>query len=124
MLLDSTTFSSFSVDDIAAARQFYGETLGLAMSEPMGHLALHFGGGASTFIYEKPDHEPATFTVLNFKVDDVDAAVDWLTGRGVRMEHYNQGELATDAKGIQRGNPTVAWFKDPAGNILSVLHEG
>jgi catechol 2,3-dioxygenase-like lactoylglutathione lyase family enzyme len=108
--------------DIAKEKKFYSETLGLKTSEDHGLLRLHLSGGNNVLVYPKPNHVPATFTVLNFLVDDVDRAVDELTQRGVRFEHYNQGDLKTDKKGIMRGNgPTIAWFKDPAGNILSVL---
>ena len=126
MLKDNRTFSSFSADDIPRAKQFYAETLGLEVEEQMGGLALHFAGGADTFVYPKDDHVPATFTVLNFLVDDIDAAVDRLTEAGVRFERYDEGEIATDDKGIARGpggGPQIAWFKDPAGNILSVLQQ-
>ena len=103
-------------------KRFYSQTLGLKTSEDHGLLRLHLAGGNDVLIYPKPNHVPATFTVLNFPVDDVDHAVDELTKRGVRFEHYNQGDLKTDEKGIMRGNgPTIAWFKDPAGNILSVV---
>lgn len=122
MLGDSKAFSGFAADDIQAARKFYGETLGLKVSEDHGLLTLHFAGGNNVLIYPKPNHVPATFTVLNFPVDDVDKAVDELTRRGVRFEIYDMPDIKTDAKGIMRGKgPTIAWFKDPAGNILSVL---
>jgi predicted enzyme related to lactoylglutathione lyase len=122
MLGDSKAFSSFAADDIQTARKFYGETLGLKVSEDHGLLTLHFAGGNNVLIYPKPSHVPATFTVLNFPVDDVDKAVDELTRRGVRFEIYDMPDIKTDAKGIMRGKgPTIAWFKDPAGNILSVL---
>ena len=122
MFKESQAFSSFSVDDGRAAKEFYGRTLGLEVSETMGQLVLHLAGGGTVFVYSKPDHAPASFTVLNFKVDDVDAAVDELVRRGVRFEHYD--DLGTDEKGISRqGPPTIAWFKDPAGNILSVLSD-
>src|SRR5213082_116063 len=122
MLGDSKAFSGFSANDIEKAKEFYGRTLGLKVSESNGLLTLHLAGGNNVLIYPKPNHTPAKFTVLNFPVDDVDRAVDELTKRGVRFEHYNQGDLKTDGKGIMRGNgPTIAWFKDPAGNILSVL---
>ena len=122
MLEESKAFSGFSSNDIPEAKDFYGQTLGLEVSEDHGLLTLHLAGGNNVLIYPKPSHVPATFTVLNFPVDDVDLAVDELTKRGVRFEHYNQGDLKTDEKGIMRGNgPTIAWFKDPAGNILSVL---
>jgi catechol 2,3-dioxygenase-like lactoylglutathione lyase family enzyme len=123
MLGNSRAFSGFSVDDIPQAREFYGGTLGLEVAESMGMLTLHLPGGMTTILYPKPDHRPATFTVLNFEVDDVDAAVDALTSRGVRMENYNGPMVWTDERGISRGTPTIAWFKDPAGNILSVLRE-
>ena len=125
MLKDNRTFSSFSSNDIPAAKQFYAETLGLEVEEQMGGLALHHGGGADTFVYPKDDHTPATHTVLNFRVDDIEDAVDRLTAAGVGFEQY-EGELATDEKGIARGpegGPSIAWFKDPAGNILSVIQE-
>jgi predicted enzyme related to lactoylglutathione lyase len=124
MFKDSKAFSSYSVDDLQAAKRFYGETLGLELSDSPQGLALQLAGGAQVFLYPKPNHQPATFTVLNFQVDDVDAAVAELNRRGVRFEHYDMEDLKTDAKGIARGNgggPTIAWFKDPAGNILSVL---
>ncbi len=122
MLENSKAFSGFAAPDIAKEKKFYSQTLGLKTSEDHGLLRLHLAGGNNVLIYPKPNHVPATFTVLNFPVDDVDRAVDELTKRGVRFEHYNQGDLKTDEKGIMRGNgPTIAWFKDPAGNILSVL---
>jgi predicted enzyme related to lactoylglutathione lyase len=127
MLADSKAFSGFSVDDLAAAKQFYGETLGLRVEEmrepaPMEVLTLHLAGDRPTLIYPKDDHEPATFTILNFPVEDVEAAVDGLTERGVRFERYEGTEMETDAKGIFRsGGPLIAWFKDPAGNVLSVI---
>jgi predicted enzyme related to lactoylglutathione lyase len=122
MLEKSKTFSSFSAPDIGREKEFYSGTLGLKTSEDHGLLRLHLAGGGDVLIYPKQNHVPATFTVLNFPVDDVDVAVDELTKRGVRFEHYNQGALKTDQKGIMRGNgPTIAWFKDPAGNILSVV---
>jgi catechol 2,3-dioxygenase-like lactoylglutathione lyase family enzyme len=122
MLENSKAFSGFAASDIAKENKFYSQTLGLKTSENHGLLTLHLAGGNNVLIYPKPNHVPATFTVLNFPVDDVDRAVDELTKRGVRFEHYNQGDLKTDEKGIMRGNgPTIAWFKDPAGNILSVL---
>jgi catechol 2,3-dioxygenase-like lactoylglutathione lyase family enzyme len=124
-LAKSDAFSGFSVDDIARAKEFYGGTLGLELPESGGMLTLRLGGGASVLVYPKRNHSPATFTVLNFPVDDVDDAVRELTGRGVRFEIYSQPDLETDEKGIFRqGGPTIAWFKDPAGNILSVLEAG
>jgi predicted enzyme related to lactoylglutathione lyase len=121
MLKDSKAFSGFSVDDIAKAKQFYGGTLGLEVSEARGLLTLHIAGGATVLIYPKPNHTPATFTVLNFPVPDIEKAVERLTQSGVRFERY-EGTLQTDQRGIFRGGgPLIAWFKDPAGNILSVL---
>lgn len=122
MFKDSKAFSGFSVDNIGKAKKFYSETLGLETSSPMQQLQLHLAGGGKVFVYEKPNHEPATFTVLNFPVKDVEKAVDELTAKGIKFEHYNMGGMSTDAKGIMRGRgPTIAWFKDPAGNIISVL---
>lgn len=121
MLGRSKAFSGFSVDDLPRAKAFYGRTLGLEVDESDGFLTLRLAGGATVLIYPKRRHVPATYTVLNFPVDDVDAAVDELTQRGVRFERYSQPDLKTDDKGISRGGPTIAWFKDPAGNILSVL---
>lgn len=116
------SFSSFSVRDLAAAKRFYGETLGLDVAEQPEGLELKIGG-TSIFLYPKPNHTPATFTVLNFPVNDVDQTVDELTRRGVKFEHYDMPDLKTDAKGISRDErgPTIAWFTDPDGNILSVL---
>jgi catechol 2,3-dioxygenase-like lactoylglutathione lyase family enzyme len=116
-------FSGFSVDDLAKAKQFYGETLGVRVSEDHGLLTLHIAGDRDTLIYPKQDHTPATFTILNFPVDDVDKAVDELAARGVRFERYEGAEQ--DEKGISRasGGPAIAWFKDPAGNILSVIQQ-
>jgi catechol 2,3-dioxygenase-like lactoylglutathione lyase family enzyme len=122
MLEQSEAFSGFAVPDVAKAKEFYGETLGLKVSEDHGVLTLHLAGGNNVLIYPKPNHVPATFTVLNFPVDDVDRAVDKLSKRGVRFEIYEMPDIKTDKKGIMRGRgPTIAWFKDPAGNILSVL---
>jgi len=124
MFADTKAFSSFAVDDVAKARQFYAETLGLRVSEvdeQHGLLALHLAGDWDAMIYPKPDHTPATFTVLNFSVDDIDEAVDGLTERGVRFERYDGFEQ--DEKGISRTGPSIAWFSDPAGNVLSVLQE-
>jgi predicted enzyme related to lactoylglutathione lyase len=116
-------FSGFSVNDVQAAKQFYGETLGLETSEANGLLRLHLAGGAEVIAYPKGDqHAPATFTILNFQVGDIDAAVDELTRRGVVFERYPG--LDADEKGVFRGGgPFIAWFTDPAGNILSVLQE-
>ncbi|MFF7940851.1 VOC family protein [Nocardia gamkensis] len=122
MLTDSSAFSGFSVDDIEAAKRFYAETLGIRVSEENGMLQLHLGGGGTVLVYPKPDHAPATFTVLNFPVPDVEAAVDELTRRDVRFERYEFAEQ--DEKGIHRGGgPLIAWFTDPAGNVLSVLQQ-
>jgi catechol 2,3-dioxygenase-like lactoylglutathione lyase family enzyme len=126
MFKKTKAFSGFSVDDLAKAKDFYGGTLGLEVSEDAGMnlLTLHLGGGAKVLVYPKGSaHRPATFTILNFPVRDVERAVDELSSKGVRFEHY-EGELKTDAKGIFRGGgPLIAWFTDPAGNILSVLQE-
>ncbi|HEY6185689.1 MAG TPA: VOC family protein [Terriglobales bacterium] len=123
MLNTNKAFSSFSVNDIAKAKDFYGKTLGLQVSSgPEGTLVLELSNSAKALMYPKPNHQPATFTVLNFPVDSVDKAVDDLSKRGVHFEIYNEPHLKTDQRGISRGNgPTIAWFKDPAGNILSVL---
>ena len=122
MLKESKAFSGFSANDVPKAKDFYGQTLGLEVSEDHGLLTLHLAGGNKVLVYPKPNHVPATFTVLNFPVKNVDQAVDELKKRGVRFEIYNLPDLKTDEKGIMRGKgPTIAWFKDPAGNILSVL---
>lgn len=122
MLKNAKAFSGFSVDDIAAAREFYGTTLGLDVTDVEDMVDVTLGSGAHVLIYPKPNHEPATYTILNFPVDDVDAAVDDLMSRGVAFERYDAPDLKTDEKGIFRGQgPTIAWFRDPAGNILSVL---
>src|SRR5438094_10111737 len=124
MLEKSKTFSSFSAPDIGKEKEFYNRTLGLKTSEDHGLLRLHLAGGNDVLIYPKPNHVPATFTVLNFTVKDVDLAVDELTKGGVGFEMYDLPNLKTDKKGIMRGNgPTIAWSKDPAGNILSVIVE-
>lgn len=114
-------FSSFSVRDLEETKKFYGQTLGLEIAETDEGLMLQIKGGNDVFIYPKPDHTPATFTVLNFVVDDVDKAVDELTKIGVRFQLYDKGELKTDDRGIFQGKPKIAWFKDPAGNFLSIL---
>jgi predicted enzyme related to lactoylglutathione lyase len=128
MLTNSKAFGSYSVNDLAKAKEFYGNTLGIEISEEMDGmiLALHIAGnGNNPIIYPKPNHEPATFTVLNFPVEDVEKAVDELTAKGVQFEHYDMEQLKTDAKGIMRYKDIMAqaWFKDPAGNILSVIGE-
>ena len=123
MLRESSAFSGFSTNDIEAARRFYGETLGVDVSEDLGMLNLKLGGSQRVLIYPKDDHEPATFTVLNFEVADIDAAVDGLAAKGVAFERYEG--IEQDAKGVQRQYPPpIAWFKDPAGNILSVIQTG
>jgi predicted enzyme related to lactoylglutathione lyase len=123
MFEDAKAFSGFSVDDLQKAKQFYSQTLGLKVSENPRGLEVKING-TSVFIYPKPNHTPATFTILNFQVDDIEEAVDQLKKRGVRFEYYNDPNLKTDEKGIHRGKgPNIAWFKDPAGNILSVLSE-
>ena len=120
MLKNSKAFSGFLANDIPKAKEFYAGALGLNVAEDHGILTLRLASGNNVIIYPKPNHVPATFTVLNFAVDDVDLAVDELKNRGVRFERYNQ----PDEKGIMRGNgPTIAWFKDPAGNILSVIEK-
>jgi catechol 2,3-dioxygenase-like lactoylglutathione lyase family enzyme len=122
VLNDSRGFSGFSVDDVARAKDFYAGTLGLKVTEENGMLTLHLAGATTVLVYPKDDHRPATFTVLNFPVDDIEAAVDALTAGGVRFEHYEGTGIETDAKGIFRGGgPLIAWFTDPAGNVLSVL---
>jgi catechol 2,3-dioxygenase-like lactoylglutathione lyase family enzyme len=122
MFGSTKAFSGFAVDDIAAAKKFYGETLGIEVSEANGLLTLHIAGDRPILVYPKPDHTPATYTILNFPVDDIDKAVDELAARGVRFERYDGFEQ--DEKGISRGEgPYIAWFKDPAGNVLSVLQE-
>jgi catechol 2,3-dioxygenase-like lactoylglutathione lyase family enzyme len=121
---DSKAFSGFAVGDPQAARRFYGETLGLEVADAgeAGLLTLRLAGDRSVLIYPKPDHTPASYTILNFPVDDIEAAVDELTRRGVRFERYEGTEMETDEKGIFRGGgPLIAWFRDPSGNILSVL---
>lgn len=126
MLKDTNAFSGFSVNDIERAKEFYGGTLGLEVSESNGMLSLKLGSGSTVLIYPKPNHEPATFTILNFPVADVEKCVDALSDRGVSFEQYDYPEMKTDEKGIMRGQgqgPDIAWFQDPAGNILSVLKD-
>jgi len=123
MLKDSQAFSGFSSNDIPAAKKFYAQTLGLEVSEENDMLTLKLGGGHAVLIYPKETHEPATYTTLNFPVADIEAAVDWLVGRGVAVEHYGEG-FNQDERGIMRGQgPPIAWFKDPAGNILAVMQQ-
>ncbi|MBE2317271.1 VOC family protein [Solirubrobacter sp. CPCC 204708] len=120
MFKDTKAFSGFSAPDIEAARAFYADTLGIETSEDNGMLILHLAGGRDTLIYPKPNHEPATYTILNFGVDDIEATVDELLERGVDMEIYDGFEQ--DERGIARNaGPPIAWFRDPAGNILSVI---
>ena len=125
MFRDAKAFSSFSVNDVQQVKKFYAETLGLDAQERPEGFELRLAGGGRVFIYPKPDHVPATFTVLNFLVDDIEQAVAELKRRGVRFESYDLPDLKTDANGIARpdGGPMLAWFKDPAGNILSVVQE-
>jgi catechol 2,3-dioxygenase-like lactoylglutathione lyase family enzyme len=127
MFNPTNAFSGFSVSDISEAKNFYRDILGLNVTEDRGTLELRLGNGNSVFVYPKTDHQPATYTVLNFEVDNVDKAVDELTGAGVRFEQYG-GDIQTDKKGIHRSRGQmemdIAWFKDPAGNILSVLKPG
>jgi catechol 2,3-dioxygenase-like lactoylglutathione lyase family enzyme len=122
---DAKAFSSFSVNDMKKAREFYGEILGLGVTETQEGLELHLAGGNTIFMYPKPNHTPASFTVLNFPVNNVEEAVDELVNAGLRLEHYELPELKTDKRGIAKGpGMKIAWFKDPAGNILSVIEEG
>lgn len=122
MFAKTKAYNSFAVRDVEQARAFYGETLGLKTSVEHGMLTLHLAGDRPTLVYPKPDHAPANYTILNFPVDDIDEAVDALSARGVRFERY--AGFAQDEKGIARGEgPFIAWFTDPAGNILSVLQE-
>jgi catechol 2,3-dioxygenase-like lactoylglutathione lyase family enzyme len=125
MFKNTRAFSGFSVDNLGRAKEFYGGTLGLDVSEENGLLTLKLAGGTNVLVYPKPNHVPATFTILNFPVEEIDSAVAELGERGVRFERYeNIPELKTDARGIFRGGgPLIAWFKDPAGNILSVIEQ-
>jgi catechol 2,3-dioxygenase-like lactoylglutathione lyase family enzyme len=124
MFGDTKAFSGFAVDDVEKAKDFYTNTLGLRVTEDNGMLQLHIPGETVILVYPKPDHTPASFTILNFPVDDIDAAVDELTKRGVRLERYDA--IEADEKGVVRGGggPAIAWFKDPAGNVMSVLQQG
>jgi catechol 2,3-dioxygenase-like lactoylglutathione lyase family enzyme len=122
MFENTKAFSGFSVDDVSEAKKFYGETLGLRVSEEYGMLTLHIAGERDILVYPKPDHTPASYTILNPPVDDIDEAVDELAERGVRFERYD--DSAQDEKGIYHGGgPLIAWFKDPAGNVLSVIQQ-
>jgi catechol 2,3-dioxygenase-like lactoylglutathione lyase family enzyme len=122
----TNAFSGFSVDDIQKAKAFYGEVMGMPLNErSMGVLELQIGSNNKIFVYPKPNHVPATYTVLNFVVENIEQAVVDLAGNGVQFEHYNEGTFVTDAQGIFRGGgPLIAWFKDPAGNIISVIEAG
>jgi catechol 2,3-dioxygenase-like lactoylglutathione lyase family enzyme len=120
MFTNTKAFSGFAVDDVDKAREFYSETLGLEVSEENGLLTLHIAGDRPTLIYPRPNHTPAEYTILNFPVDDIDQAVDDLTARGVQFERYEGFDQ--DERGIMRAEgPPIAWFKDPAGNVLSVI---
>jgi len=122
MFANTKAFSGFAVDDVENARQFYGETLGLKTSEENGLLTLHLAGDRATLVYPKPNHKPADYTILNFPVEDIEKAVDELVARGVQIERYDGFDQ--DERGIFRGGgPLIAWFKDPAGNVLSVLQQ-
>jgi catechol 2,3-dioxygenase-like lactoylglutathione lyase family enzyme len=123
MFRKKDAYGSFSVNDLEKARTFYGDTLGLDVTQREEGLQLKLPGGTKFFVYGKPNHEPASYTVLNFTVENVDRAVNELTESGVRFEHYNQGELKTDERGIhsEESGFKIAWFKDPAGNFLSVM---
>jgi catechol 2,3-dioxygenase-like lactoylglutathione lyase family enzyme len=122
MFRETKAFSGFAVPDVAAAKAFYADVLGLDVTEADGMLTLHLAGDRDTIVYPKADHVPATYTILNFPVDDVEATVDALTAKGVEFQKYEGEHFATDAKGIMRqGGPMIAWFTDPAGNVLSVI---
>ena len=122
MFTNTKAFSGFAVDDIEKAKQFYSGTLGLEVTEENDLLTLHIAGDRPILVYPKPDHTPASFTILNFPVDDIEAAVDQLAARGVEFERYEGTPIATDEKGIfHGGGPLIAWFTDPAGNVLSVV---
>jgi catechol 2,3-dioxygenase-like lactoylglutathione lyase family enzyme len=127
MFKESKAFSSFSVNDLQAAKQFYTETLELQVTDsPMGVIELHIADSRNIIVYPKPNHQPATFTVLNFLAQNIDVAVDTLIAKGIVFEQYKGEHMNTDEKGIVRGNgygPNIAWFKDPAGNILSIVEE-
>jgi catechol 2,3-dioxygenase-like lactoylglutathione lyase family enzyme len=122
MLADTEAYSGLAVNDMQKAREFYGETLGLRTSEEYGLMWLHLAGGRDTLVYEQPDAMPASFTILNFEVDDIDQAVDFLAARGVQFERYD-GVEQDDTAVFREEGPYIAWFKDPSGNLLSVLQE-
>jgi predicted enzyme related to lactoylglutathione lyase len=122
MFASTKAFSGFAVDDIHKAREFYGDTLGIRTSEENGLMTLHLAGDRDTVVYPRPDHTPATYTILNFPVEDIEQAVDELSARGVRFERYDNFDQ--DERGVFRGGgPYIAWFRDPAGNVLSVLQQ-
>ena len=122
MFKDTKAFSGFSVNDVQKAKEFYGQTLGLDVSEANGLLQIHIAGGTTILMYPKENHTPATFTILNFPVANLEQTVDDLVRHGVHYESYQEGDLVTDEQGIFRGvGPKIAWLKDPAGNLLSVL---
>jgi len=126
MFANTKAYSGFAVDDLQKAREFYGETLGLktsVISEENGLMSLHLAGDRDTLVYQKPGYTPATYTILNFPVDDIEAAVDRLRQAGVVFEQYDSGPIKTNEKGIATPGPKQAWFKDPAGNILSVIED-
>lgn len=127
MLKDSQAFSGFSVDNLDEARRFYGDVLGLDVSVDSMGMTIKLAGGSHIFVYAKADHQPASFTILNFPVDDIDNAADELIAAGVAFEHYDMGEMELDERGVFHSDdpamgPSIAWFKDPAGNVLSILH--
>ena len=125
MFADTKAYNGFAVDDLDKAREFYGETLGLrtTMLDEENHLmSLHLAGGRDTLVYASPTFRPGSYTILNFEVDDIDAAVDELGSRGVEFERYD--EMPQDEKGVMREGPQIAWFKDPAGNVLAVMQSG
>jgi catechol 2,3-dioxygenase-like lactoylglutathione lyase family enzyme len=122
VLESSKAFSGFAVKDLDAARTFYADTLGLHVTEENGMLTLHLAGDRPVLVYPKPDHTPATYTILNFPVEDIESTVEGLASRGVTFEHYEGTPMETDASGVFRGGgPPIAWFTDPSGNVLSVL---
>ncbi len=122
MFANTKAYSGLAVKDLDEAREFYGETLGLATSEEYGLMWLHLAGGRDTLVYQQPDATPASFTILNFEVDDIDEAVDTLAARGVRFERYD-GVVQDDDAVFREEGPFIAWFKDPSGNVLSILQE-
>lgn len=124
MFKEAKVFSSFSVKDMPSSKEFYGQTLGLETSSPMDQLSLTLTGGGKVFLYEKENHQPATFTVLNFNVADLEKAMEQLSNQGVKFEIYKEEGFATDEKGVFKGEGLkIAWFRDPSGNILSIIEE-